>query len=870
MSNLETQVNIIIRLVHSGLTPDQACKELISAGIAEDEIRAARAEYDKRAGSIGTSIEPASLEEANLPLWYPGPAEDDRYWPALYRYLLQEKGWSLEVISSLDKASSKVVSLLQPPGLGQFSTRGLVLGYVQSGKTANFSAVIAKAADVNYKFFIVLSGITNSLRRQTQERLDQELINLNPEYWVGLTNAHDDFSARIGGNADAFLTTHHNQRTLCVVKKNAYRIRQLLRWLGSAHKEVLSKCPVLIIDDEADQASVNASGNDQKRTIINNLLLNLLSKLPKVAYVGYTATPFANIFIDPTIPQDLYPHDFIIDLPKPQNYFGPEKIFGRDPLSLDDPAEKFDGLDMIRTVEDDEVPLLKPHGQNDYSTFQPKLTHSLQTALRYFWLATSARAARDNLAAHSTMLIHTTLYAVVHDRFKPLIEQYRDGTLERLKQGDTQLIEEMRSLWEEEQESVPSEEVGELPTSFDSLYPHLLSVITNSKVVVENSRSDNRLDYGVQGRIQIVVGGNILSRGLTLEGLIVSFFVRAANAYDTLLQMGRWFGYRDGYADLPRIWMTEELSNYFFDLATVEQEMRNDIRRYELEQLTPSDFAVRIRTHPALSITSRMKMQAAIYCDVSYSGRRVQTILFNHKDRSWLEGNRTATGNLIQKARAQGITEEYTRGNLVLRKIPVEIISSFLSEYSFHENSLELKSDLLQGYIKAQNGENQLLEWNLVIIGRQSVGNAGFIELVPGLQVPLLIRSRLKIGAVTDNVANLGVIMSKVDLVADLDKKQEELVEKDTPALQEMRPEGMGLLVLYPISKDSAPAGASKGKRIPLKSAEHIIGVGLVFPKASNLTTQRSYMSVDLSKITIEEPEWPEEENGTEEGQDSH
>jgi hypothetical protein len=864
MATADKLVEAIAAMVQGGKTPADAAR-LLALITPEADVQEARVEYEKRARLIRTLREPPGLEDPGLQLWYVGPSDEDRFWPPL-RELLFAKGWPKSSVDSVDSASTRVLSLLKPPGLEKFSCRGLVLGYVQSGKTANYTAVIAKAADVGYKFFIVLSGVHNVLRAQTQSRLEKELVDLNSEDWVKLTETDRDFSQRAGGNADAFLTAHSGQRVLCVVKKNATVLRRLLRWLRSARVEVRSSCPVLVIDDEADQASVNASGSSDDRTRVNQLLLDTLSELPRAAYVGYTATPFANIFIEPSVPIDLYPRDFILDLPRPSEYFGAERIFGRERLTADEPDEDLGGLDIVRLVPDDEATLVKPRGQSDYQSFQPQLTPSLRTALLYFWLATAARHARGQSDQHSTMLVHTTLYAIVQDRFRPLIESLRNRVRELLLADDREMRDELRELWESENGQVPPGVGGEAETDFDAVKQALVAALDRCEVVVENSRAAIRLDYGEPGRVVIVVGGNTLSRGLTLEGLVVSYFVRAATAYDTLLQMGRWFGYRSGYADLPRVWLTRELQSDFFELATVEQEMREDIQRYEIEQLTPLDFGPRIRTHPKLSITSQLKMLAAVDCDVSYDNRRVQTILFNHLDREWLDRNLVASRILLEHSAADGAGPEHPiAGRSLFRNVPSRDVLEFIGTYAFHQGT-ELRSDLLRGYIEAQNREGELVRWNVAVVGREPEPGEPMLDLGRGIRVRPLNRSKLVGATRTDEYASLGVITSNADMCIDLDRPAQEWAGKTPAQLQEMRPRGIGLLLVYPISKDSRPMVASgsdrqsRRPRAPLEAVQDLIGVAFVFPRASKTTPQR-YVTVDLSRVEREEAELPPDED---------
>lgn len=878
---VEKLLELIATMVRGGDTPTQAYKNL--SMMLPDEngqamLREAARIFEEQTHRIRTLKDPAAIKTGGLRDWYPGPSPEDVFWPPLRDYLLQEKHWNETAVNSVDTASSKIVSLLQPPGLAEIDTRGLVVGYVQSGKTANFTAVIAKAADVNYKLFIVLSGITDNLRNQTQERLEMELVDLNREQWFTLTSRDEDFRPGPIRNVDAFLTDHQHFKLLAVVKKNAGVLRRLLRWLQNASKHVLSNCPVLIIDDEADQASINASKYADRRTAINQLILNIIDLLPKSAYVGYTATPFANVFIDPAA-RDLYPRDFIVALSKPEGYFGSERIFGRERLWEDDDGGRQEvKLDMIRIVPPDEIAHLQPRSRTAKDTFEPELTESLEQALYYFWLAAAGRASRNQRHRHMTMLIHTSVYTIVHERFAPLVENFRLQILKRLKNKNAAVIEQFQHQWEDEQSRVSAEDFDELPIAFSELEPYLLEIVQSTEVVVDNSRSQKRLTYvkeeaGKLGKIQIVVGGDTLSRGLTLEGLTVSYFLRTATAYDTLLQMGRWFGYRTGYAELTRMWMTLELAHWFYDLATIEEEIRIDIRRYEEENLTPEDFAVRVRTHPSLSITSELKMQSAVVAQVGYNNTREQTILFKRLEDDWLQRNIEALIQMTEALRQANINPDTTKGeNLIFRDVPVQLVIDFLNAYSFHEQRASLSSKSLTGYIHEQNSYDDLLHWNVVI--RSAKSDQPMLDLGDDLQIRTIVRSRRnrqgwmnQSDAVNDANADLGVLMSRGDRVIDLDLKPDDTKGRDDEELQDLRPTGLGLLIIYPISKDSPvternPDPNRPPLRLPMEAKQHVIGLGIVFPKSQHFVTQ-TYLTADLSRIPREEVEWDfAEENG--------
>ncbi|WP_250031666.1 Z1 domain-containing protein [Paractinoplanes maris] len=776
--------------------------------------------------------------------WYSGPNRADRFWQSLKTQFIDED-WPSERIESVDVASNTVVAHTPRPDKPRWDSKGLVVGYVQSGKTTNFTAVAAKLADVDYRLVIVLSGIHNGLRRQTQVRLDEYLKDLNPDHWVPKTTEQRDF---VVPPEYAGAVLNPDKPVLVVVKKNAAVLRKLVQWLDtSSGRKALESVPVLVIDDEADQASV-ATGR------INPLIRKLLALMPKCTYIGYTATPFANVFIEPTTPDDLYPKSFILNLPRPDGYFGPEKIFGRYAVeweSLEPGDGPPDGYDMVRTVSEDDVPLLRPGGKESAEGFTPTMIDELVSAVHWFWLATAARRARRDVG-HSTMLIHTSVKIAVHESYRDPLLFLRKKALDGLASGGPEALSSWRRLWEEESAKVPSEDFGRAQNTFDEVVTHLADVIADTKVVLDNFRSEDRLDYSEPSVVAIAVGGNTLSRGLTLEGLVVSFFVRGATAYDTLLQMGRWFGYRTGYEDLPRIWMTPSLSDAFRHLATVEHEMRDDIDRYQRENLTPTQVAVRIKTHPSLRITAKMGGAQPAY--ISYAGRRLQTRYFHHRDADWLDRNQQAAENLVQDAVLHGNLETLSTA-LLIRDVPVSFIKNFLTQYQVHEDSTDLDPKLMTKYIdnRLSDSRPSLASWSVAVV----VGEGRTAEL-GGLEIKYAVRSRLDDG--NPDRADIKTLMSKQDRALDLDLSVSEARAKsegDLVALRNSDPvnRDRGLLVLYLIDQLSEPArtdstGRTTLKRKPLDAMAPVVGLGITFPGDVNTKTIRaSHVSVDLSDV---------------------
>lgn len=825
-------------------SPAEAIKKLRQFGPSEDIIKRIMERYDEDMVRIKEMREPHSVVIDNYETWYAGPHPGDKLWPAIEADLLQQ-GWPRDpAISSLDDSSTRIVSLLQHPRKNEFSTRGLVVGYVQSGKTTNFTAVMAKAADRGYKLFIVLAGIHNGLRRQTQARLIQQLVQPNPTLWTQITDLDRDFSPT--ANPASFFGKSNKTHVLCVVKKNATVLRKLVKWLGDA-SDYLADCPALIIDDEADQATVATKS-------INPLIRGILNTLPKSAYVGYTASPFANLLIDPSA-DDLYPEHFIVNLPKPHGHFGTEVLFGRYALDGEDPTEVDDGYDMIRNVPDDDVELVRPKTRADAEDFYPSITDTLRRAVLYFWLTTAARRVRGSGNPHSTMLIHTSVRTAVHNSFRDPLMSLRAKVGNNL--ADSALRREFRELWDEEISKVPAAEFDEKPVSFDELASELPGVLRDCRVITDNSESTDRLDYENGPVVAIAVGGNTLSRGLTLEGLSVSYFVRAVSTYDTLLQMGRWFGYRSGYADLPRIWMTEDLEDWFRHLATVETEMRRDIDVYMTEGKTPMTFAVRLRMHPSLRVTAAAKMKDAVSALSSYGGHRVQTRYFR-KDAGWLLGNQAAARTLVTVAlgtsRAEGNGAD---GRYLIRDVPSEFVLDFLRDYQFHEKSQECDAKLMSGYIEKRiRNAGTLRRWNVAVLGKPAAAEQNLFDFGPGISVGRITRSQFAAGV---DHTDIKTLMSRRDAGLDLDGITSTTTEVELADARKAQQPDAGLLVLYPIDKVSEPE-PSKNKREPLNAPEHVIGVGLVFPSPANndstVAWESDYISADLSGVEIEEEDF--------------
>lgn len=834
--------------VEMARVPDESRASVITKIRAEDVIQ-------------GRDVTLVEDRDRDHDIWLPNV---DRaswyYWPRLRSYLIDKKGWPQPTVRSIDDATDRILGAMESPDRGEFNTRGLVVGYVQSGKTANYSALIAKAADSGYKLIIILSGIHNSLRYQTQVRLDNELVGIkngassgvgrpDPDHaWHTFTSAdinQGDFSP---GNASPTALSGTNP-ILLVVKKNGPILNRLNFWLSQTHESTLRTIACLVIDDEADQASVNTGGNrpvdadpdesdpESSPSRINEHIRSLLSKFQKVAYVGYTATPFANVLIDHTsvdriVREDLYPSSFIVSLPRPYGYFGASEMFGLSETGNE-------GLDVIRMVDESEITFLVPSHRSLVDSFQPTIPGSLKLAMLDFVLAGAGRAQRGQMDEPATMLVHTSYRTTIQARLTELIEQEFAKMRDEWRYFRMQHIERYRARWEDEFRPVTRSIDMTRDRPFGEIVAYISPFMEHVLIKQINSGSEDELDYDRDRDLKcIVIGGNRLSRGLTLEGLLISYFVRHSSTYDTLMQMGRWFGYREGWVDLTRLYTTKTLRENFTDLAVVEDEMHREIARYEHEQVTPLEVGVKIRTHSSMLITSPLKMRSANTVDVSFSNNAIQTITFPLHDNVWLQRNVEVTRGFLSALDRPSSMRGSSQP--MWNAVTSELVLEFLSQYLTDEFATRANSDSIRRYILRQNelARPELTSWTIAVCGlKKKEERLGTINLGIGgcREINLIERTRVK------DTNSLKAIMSPSDHEIGLSEEQLGAIggseySKFTrmEALRRVRPPSEGLLLVYPIGRYSGHGAELHQTRARLfgapSSAVDIIGLAFVFP----------------------------------------
>ena len=788
MNSLYEKVKKIVLInVRDIIAPTaEQIKQEISVVVQMQRQRGYAEEIDERAlfreilSLVNTwQAEPSVLRDQKHVNWLPERKADIEwnFWKRYRRYLEEEKNWPSTVTARLDTITDSILGDIGNPAQhGQWDRRGMVVGEVQSGKTANYTGLICKAVDAGYKLIIVLAGMTNDLRSQTQSRLDAEFLGFESE--VG--KAHGNGSHIGVGLIDqpGQLIVHpltdrsHNGdfRTnrsanlqlggnplLLVVKKNASVLKRILSWVenqGKVHpkadRRIVDNIPLLLLDDEADNASVNTKKEDEDPTQINKVIRLILNAFQQRAYVGYTATPFANIFILPDeedkseYGSDLFPKGFIYYIAPPSNYIGPMQLFGLAE-GLDGGENMIEGLPLIREA-DDAVAIFPMSHKKELDV--EELPESLIKAMRSFVITCAARRVRGQKDVHNSMLIHVTRFNRVQTQVIDLVRTELVNMLRTIEFNTgvqaAQLFEELKRIWNDDYLSA-SENVHRIckdpqliPTQWENVRAELLNAISRIQVRGINGDTGGQLDYdnNPNGLNVIAVGGDKLSRGLTLEGLSVSYYIRPARNYDTLLQMGRWFGYRSGYVDFCRLYTTEDLVAWYKHIAVANEELHREFNFMELSRQTPEEYGLKVRTHPdGLNVTAANKIRHGRRMQVSFSRSLAQTTIF-HKDRRIHEENFSITTEWLQGLEQPSARE---KKRIVWRNISATQIIRFLEGYTSHPECRQTESDLLIKYIQKLQDYGELSAWTVGLISN-SMATAKQAK-IGGYDVGLLYRA---------------------------------------------------------------------------------------------------------------------------------
>ncbi|MBA1140689.1 Z1 domain-containing protein [Mesorhizobium neociceri] len=804
LSMAQNMLRLAAERAQSAVTPEMIEKELNKLAILMEEDfalvdrEALVDELIRRSSRTVGDNATLSSGEDHVPWLDSERKKGWTYWRRYSEYMEARVPWS--ALDALDVATDEILSQLEDPNReGAWDRRGLVVGHVQSGKTGNYTGLICKAADSGYKIIIVLAGLHNNLRAQTQIRLDEGFLGFAtisdadelPAVGVGLidsdtsvrpnaaTNRSDkgDFNTAVA----AKMNISPEQRPwLFVVKKNKTVLERLLHWIRNrvanhvdpeTGRKLVTNLPLLVIDDESDHGSVDTGedvvdevGNpdlEHEPKTINRLIRSILHHFSRTAYVGYTATPFANIFIhDRGETQehgpDLFPAAFITNLAAPSNYVGPGRVFGSA-------SSTPDGLPLIRPlVEADFKPWI-PQGHK--SGYRPRwqggerIPDTLAEAIRSFVYACAVRKLRGQGSKHSSMLVHVTRFTSVQSAVVSQVADYVRDLKGRYMRGmdladleanmraeyETVFLPGMRRI---RSALVEDEKLEDFEWS--ALRAVLPDILTDIRVREINGTAKDALDYVENegtGLKVIAIGGDKLARGLTLEGLCTSYFLRTARMYDTLMQMGRWFGYRDGYLDVCRLYTSEEMVEWFGHIADAAEELRQEFDNMVAAGATPKQFGLRVKSHSVLTITSRAKMRNARAMQLTYSGDLLQTIVFpNRKDD--ITANFRATDRFVE---ALGLSLDLNQQQFVpngqrwnghlWREVPALSVVSFLRGYRTHPASFRIMSPLIADFIEEMNKGLELVHWTVALIGKDS-GPDDKHRTIGGCSINMLQRNR--------------------------------------------------------------------------------------------------------------------------------
>ena len=676
------------------------------------------------------------------------------FWNRYKYYLEHQKGFEPATIQGVDDMTDKILDRFFNPRKTDVivSKKGLVVGQVQSGKTANYTGLVCKAADTGFNLIIVLAGIHNNLRSQTQLRLDEGFLGFDTQFerastkettkiGVGLIPSFDDaiansyttnaekgdFTSRSANTAG--FNFNAPQPALLVVKKNASVLKRLNTWLNThAENGKINNKSLLMIDDEADNASINTNASGDDPTTINKHICSILAKFNRSAYVGYTATPFANIFI-PLDDSNLFPRDFIINLPAPSTYIGPDKVFGTS-LIPDDSNDEL--LPIVTPINDFQDFVPNKHKKDDAKPSLNEVPESLRLAIKCFIVTCAIRNLRGQEHKHNSMLIHVSRFQSWQNHIKDLVVRIFNYLKQEIEVGDKMVLEELRQVFEVDRDVYKSYKTTTqsiLESKYkdidDSLIVHswedvkgqLFKAVQKITVKSINGSSNDALTYydnKEDGISVIAIGGDKLSRGLTLEGLSISYFLRASKMYDTLMQMGRWFGYRSGYVDLCRLFTSSELNEWYRHITLASEELREEFSYLYEVGGTPEDYALRVRNHPGvLQITSLAKMRYANTVEVSWAGRLVETYQLL-KDRENRHANFVDADNLLCK-----LGEYELKGNNYLwRNVAVGNVITFFEDYRLPTSMVKVNLRAITDYVKQVNNSGELSNWNIVLMNK--------------------------------------------------------------------------------------------------------------------------------------------------------
>ena len=854
--------------------------------------------------------------------WYFVHKNDGYYWNRYKTYLKTIKHWGPEVVNRLNETTNDIMDDLGDPNdhARSFQRRGLLLGDVQSGKTATYTAICTKAADAGYRVIIVLAGLMENLRIQTQGRLDAEFVGIDSKFaldkkadqeirrtpvGVGKIPPHDqgkriacftsvltDFSKSTLRSLGLSLR-NFNGTALFVVKKNKSVLNNLYSWLmnnNADYTDGMIDLPLLLIDDEADNASVNTNSEDKDPTAINTAIRNILGCFRQASYLGITATPFANIFIDPdndddAVSRDLFPKDFLTVLPTPELYIGAESIFGNgdaDEWSEDGETVRVEGKyhSAIVPIENEE--------QASFYYFKHKkeladelfdIPPSMKEAIRYFMLATAISDYRKDNNEHRSMLINVSRFTLVQNATADMVQSYVADLRADIENYSQLALDEALKI----------KNISALADTWKRYGLEAISGVTWTIVLrdylfsaarrievrsVNQQNGASSLDYseyrGVGMRV-IAVGGNSLSRGLTLEGLCVSYFYRNTMMYDTLLQMGRWFGYRPNYNDLFKLWIGEDSIDWYGYITDAVNELKEELKKMKRQNQTPEEFGLKVRQAPgALLITARNKMRSGtkISQPITVSGRLIETPRLL-KDASSVAENEQVCVRTVRAIEADPAIEccrkDEATNSWIWKNVPKKYIVELVKGFKTHPWNLNFQPTALADYI-AEDDEHLEL-WDVAIPNGNELGFERDISLADGaitiipegrkLETEEGLKNMIKVSGHhvrvgTGGCSKVGLPLTKVAELRKQAKESGEKISDSTYLIKDRNP----LMLIHILHNTSVPPERKDD------DPEFVYALSLGFPKDGK--NRRAEYVVNTTELR----NWSDYSEGVEEDDD--
>ncbi len=827
--------------------------------------------------------------------------EPGQYWSRYKEYLRKFKKWDMKTIEASINAPTDFVmnAISNPHSVNPEYSRGTVFGYVQSGKTANYIGLINKAIDAGYKIIIVLAGMHNNLRSQTQMRIDEEVLGFETSI-AYLKGKSSDYS-RIGvGSINSRIKTIIEPLTsrdekgdysknragvnmsfqtpkIIIAKKQKSVLENIFDNFSANHAAITDpdtgnkyfSCdyPLLIIDDEADQASINTKykngkngkiSDDYDVSKINELIRRLLMLFKCKSYVGYTATPYANIFIstnvnDNELGEDLFPKDFIISLPKPKGYVGAMEFFGEDENSEIMPLHRSIDISLDDLWDNENKQVIVP------------IPDELKRAILSFLIATATRNARGQRFAPNSMLIHINRYIDTQKDIYGMVLDYYNEVESYINGGDNEIISILQQIWLDD--FVPTTE--KMQQNFSEYMKDVsectwYDVLSEVKQLTENHRihvrqingkSEDTLSYkeyrdnGRQFNV-IAIGGDKLSRGLTLEGLTISFFMRSAKIYDTLMQMGRWFGFRTGYVDLCRLYVSDYLFRCFMDVSFATENLRDQISYMNEYEKCPMEFGLRVASHPEMLISSANKIKTGSEQILTFNNVLCQTRIFDINADVY-NRNFYAVEKLISKLNVPNLdhwdklSRESTVKHLFWDDVPGNYVADFFAEYVTADKASKVNSYCISEYIKDQMQFGGVKKWTVCL---KNVGDNVPIT-VGGYQIGSGIKRTSNQYVIANGVCSIKSLKSKdeeyYDFNAETKAKADDLLKNCKTAeyvRRELRTRDAGLLILCPLDTNEI-----KGLAIDNCDYKTPFGFIVIFPDNEGKGRNRSYRINDIA-----------------------